>query len=178
MTDWALAVPAGILAVDALRPRTGRGIRIAVIDSGVHPSHPHVGAVSDGINVAADGTLSDDFLDRLGHGTAVAAAIREKAPGAELFIARVFERRLETTVAALVSAIHWAAACGTQLINLSLGTRTPEHAEPLQRAVAGARAAGSLIVAAGEHEGVRWLPGTLPGVVSVSLDWSLPRNGT
>ena len=31
------------------------------------------------------------------------------------------------------------------------------------------------MVAAGEHEGVRWLPGTLSGVVSVGLDWSLPR---
>ena len=61
------------------------------------------------------------------------------------------------------------------LINLSLGTQTASHAEALGQAVREARASGAWVVAAGEHDGVRWLPGTLRGVVSVGLDWSLPR---
>ena len=32
------------------------------------------------------------------------------------------------------------------------------------------------MVAAGEQDGVRWLPGTLPGAVEVTLDWTLPRD--
>ena len=165
----------GALSVQTLRPRTAHGIRIIVVDSGVHPLHPHVGGVADGVSVDAEGTLSDDFIDRLGHGTAVTAAIREKAPEAEILVAKVFDRRLETTAAALVSAIRWAVECQAHLINLSLGTQTASHAEALGQAVREARASGAWVVAAGEHDGVRWLPGTLRGVVSVGLDWSLPR---
>jgi subtilisin family serine protease len=168
-------IPSGPLSVQALRPRTALGVRIVIVDSGVHPSHPHVGSVSDGISVDADGTVSDDFIDRLGHGTAVAAAIREKAPEAEILVAKVFDRRLDTTATALAAAIRWAAENHADLVNLSLGTRTPGHSELLSRAVSDARAAGARVVAAGEHEGTHWLPGTLPGVVSVRLDWSLPR---
>jgi hypothetical protein len=171
-----MTLPSGALSVQALRPRTGHGIRIVVVDSGVHPLHPHIGGVEDGVHVDAEGELSDDFIDRLGHGTAVTAAIREKAPEAVIFVAKVFDRRLETTAAALVSAIRWAVACKAQLVNLSLGTRTAAHADVLGQAVSEARASGAWVVAAGEHDGIQWLPGTLPGVVAVGLDWSLPRD--
>ncbi len=69
---------------------TGRGVRIAVIDSGVHAAHPHVGGVAGGVAIRPDGSTEAGFVDRLGHGTAVAAAIREKAPDAELFAIKVF----------------------------------------------------------------------------------------
>jgi subtilisin family serine protease len=166
----------GTLRIDDLRPATGRGVRIVVVDSGVHASHPHVGHVAGGVSVSAAGELGADYVDRLGHGTAVTAAIREKAPAAEVWVVRVFERRLETTVDALVSAIRWAAARQADLVNLSLGTANPRHAERLEAAVAEAAAAGVRVVAAGEQDGVRWLPGTLPGAIEVMLDWSLPRD--
>lgn len=165
----------GPLSVETLRPRTGRGVRVVLVDSGVHAAHPHVGGIAGGVGIAPDGTLSDDYVDRLGHGTAVAAAIREKAPGAELLAARVFDRRLDATVLALEAAIRWAIAREAQLINLSLGTSVAAHAEVLQRLVHDARAAGAWVVAAGEHDGIRWLPGSLEGVVAVELDWRLQR---
>ena len=59
------------------------GARVAVVDSGVHAAHPHVQGVSAGIGIDGEGREHADFVDRLGHGTAVAAAIREKAPRAE-----------------------------------------------------------------------------------------------
>ena len=43
-----------------LAERTGKGIRIAVIDSGVHAAHPHVGGVSGGIAIREDGSIVDD----------------------------------------------------------------------------------------------------------------------
>lgn len=171
-----LRAVAGTLRLDELRPRTGRGVRIVVVDSGVHAAHPHVGTVAGGVGVTADGALTDDYIDRLGHGTAVTAVIREKAPEAEVLVARVFDRRLDTTADALGSAIRWAVAERAALINLSLGTANPAHTAVLQAAVDDARAAGASVVAAGEHEGVRWLPGTLAGVVAVTLDWSLTRD--
>ena len=68
------------------------------------------------------GRLSEDYVDRLGHGTAVFAAIQEKAPGAEVYAVRVFTDRLKTSARALVAAIDWAAERRVRVVNLSLGT--------------------------------------------------------
>jgi len=165
-----------ILSAHSLSPRTGRGVRIAVVDSGIHAAHPHVGGISGGVGIDLLGELSDDHVDRLGHGTAVAAAIREKAPDCELLSVRVFDRTLTTTGQALVAAIEWAALQGVQLINLSLGTTNQEHAPALAAAVAKAATHGAIVVSAAPQEGAAWLPGGLPGVVSVDVDWDCPRD--
>jgi subtilisin family serine protease len=155
----------------------GRGrVRVAIIDSGVHASHPHVGGVAGGVAIDADGCESDDYVDRLGHGTAVTAAIREKAPDADLFAVRIFDRVLSTRVETLVRAIDWAARAGMHVANLSLGTSKIEHEPALRDVVMRAAAAGLVIVSARDDEGVRWLPGSLPGVVPVQLDWNCPRD--
>jgi len=134
----------------------GTRVRIAVIDSGVNPSHPHITRV-DG------GWPENDFLDRLGHGTAVMAAIQEKAPDAEYFAVRVFDRDLRTNIATLLAAIEWSIAQRVDIINLSLGT--PAHAEKfapfLSRAI--------FVAAAGAY------PGDLPGVIRVAEDPKCPR---
>jgi subtilisin family serine protease len=164
------------MTVDRSSQGTGRGVRIAIVDSGVHAGHPHVQGVAGGVAIASDGTEHLDYVDRLGHGTAVTAAIKEKAPEAELFVVKVFDRALATDVAALVQAIDWAARSGIHLVNLSLGTARPEHERVLDEAIRRARPAGVVVVAAGQSDGVRWLPGSLPGVVSVQVDWSCPRD--
>ncbi len=151
-------------------------IRIAIVDSGVNAAHPHVGDVAGGVGIDADLSESPDYVDRLGHGTAVTAAIREKAPSAQLYAVKVFDRVLSTSVERLVAAITWAAERRMHLVNLSLGTSQPEHADALLAAVKRAAEAGSLIVAAGEHHGVRWLPGSLPEVVKAELDWECARH--
>jgi subtilisin family serine protease len=159
-----------------VRPPTGRGVRIAVVDSGVHAAHPHVGSVAGGVGIDDDGREYDDYVDRLGHGTAVAAAIREKAPDAEIYAVKVFDRSLSTRISALVAAIDWSAANGMHLVNLSLGTARMEHERVLTEAILRAAARGAVVVSAAEDDGVRWLPGSLPGVVSVRLDASCPRH--
>jgi subtilisin family serine protease len=158
-------------------PGTGRGVRIAIIDSGVHASHPHVGGVAGGVGIDEDGGEIDDYVDRLGHGTAVTAAIKEKAPAAELYAVRVFDRTLATSMTRLVRAIEWAARNGMHLVNLSLGTRRAEHEPVLAEAVRHASAYGVTIVSATQDEdGIRWLPGSLPGVIGVQVDWTCPRD--
>jgi subtilisin family serine protease len=157
------------------RDATGRGVRVAVVDSGIHAEHPHVGSVAGGIAITDDG-VEIDTTDRVGHGTAVAGAIREKAPEAELFAVKVFDRALSTTVSRIVRAIRWSADAGAHIINLSLGTQRAEHAATLSAAVAYAAGRGSLVVAAAESDGIAWLPGSLPGVLAVRLDWSCPRD--
>lgn len=155
---------------------TGRGVRVAVIDSGVHSGHPHVGGVAGGVALGPDGREHDDYVDRLGHGTAVTAAIREKAPDAEIYAVKVFDRALATRLATLIAAIDWSARHEMHVVNLSLGTARVEHEEALREAVARAAARGVVIVAAAEDEGVRWLPGSLPGVIAVRQDAACPRH--
>lgn len=155
---------------------TGTGVRVAVIDSGVHPTNPHIGGVPvSGVRIAANGEIDGDFIDRIGHGTAVAAAILEKAPGIELVAVRVFDRTLATSADVLARAISCAADNGARLINLSLGTSNPARAAVLGAAVDDAVAAGAIVVSAFESGGVTWLPGSLPNVVGVTLDPACDR---
>ena len=156
--------------------RTGVGVRIAIVDSGVHVGHPHVGGVAGGIAIDERGLQDSDYVDRLGHGTAITAAIREKAPDAELFAVKVFDRALATNMAALIAGIDWALGAGVHLINLSLGTSRTQHETALREVVSRATLAGVVIVAARSDQGVRWLPGSLPGVLPVEVDWTLPRD--
>lgn len=156
--------------------RTGRGVRVAIVDSGVHAMHPHVGGVAGGVSLCGDGAESAaDFTDRIGHGTAVAAVIREKAPDAELHVVRIFERTLSTTAERLVEGIKRAADVA-EVINLSLGTQRRHHAPLLEAAVDYAARRGALVVAAEQSDGVEWLPGSLDGVIRVRLDWDCPRD--
>ncbi len=168
--------PSVRMRAEPLWSRTGRGVSIAVIDSGAHPGHPHLGLLAGGIAVTPDGREHDDLTDRLGHGTAVTAAIQEKAPGARVHVARVFHDELATSARTLAKAIDWAGERGCRLANLSLGTPRQSRIEQLQPAVERAARAGTLVIAAYSHEGERWLPGSLPGALGVCLDWDLPRH--
>ena len=159
-----------------LTERTGKGVMVAVIDSGVHAAHPHVGGVSGGFGIREDGTVADEYVDRLGHGTAVTAAIREKAPDAGILAIKVFWKSLTTNTAMLVRAIDEAAAEGAAVINLSLGTADMQHRAALEAAVARARGLGAVVVAAHDDGGVRWLPGCLDEVIAVRADWSCARD--
>jgi subtilisin family serine protease len=164
------------IAQPALAGRTGRGLWIAVIDSGVHPQHPHIGNVHASVAFDDAGALHDDVVDRLGHGTAVAAAIHEKAPDAALLVIKVFDRQLAATGTALAAAIDYAIDAGAQLINLSLGTTNDAHRPAFERLVAKASARGGMIVAAAPSVEQQWLPGAVRGVIGVELDWTSARD--
>ena len=149
---------------------TGRGVRVAVIDSGVHAAHPHIGRIAGGVTIG-EGPIDESFTDRLGHGTAVMAAIQEKAPEAEYFAVRVFRSELRTSAEILGRAIEWCIEQGIDVINLSLGTVNPAHAEKFLSLVS----RSGIVVSAREMEGRPAFPGSLPGVIGVGVDWNLPR---
>ena len=67
--------------------------------------------------------MGEDLLDRLGHGTAIAGAIREKAPCAEIYAVKVFERRLSTSLETVFRALEWCVENKMDVINLSVGMR-------------------------------------------------------
>jgi subtilisin family serine protease len=151
-------------------------MRVGVIDSGVHASHPHILGVAGGVGITRDGRQEADYVDRIGHGTAVTAVIREKAPAAAVFAVKIFYDELATRIEPLVCAIDWCLRNRMDMINLSLGTANPTHEAVLRAAVARVTAAGAVLVAAYADGAVRWLPGSLPGAVPVLVDWECPRH--
>lgn len=153
---------------------TGKGIRVAVIDSGVNASHPHIGGLSGGVTIGSEHD-EKGYTDLIGHGTAVMAAIQEKAPDAEYFAVRVFYSSLRTSIDLLLRAIEWSIVNRMDVINLSLGTTNPAHRERFSQVIARAEEQGTVLVSAREADGTPALPGILPGVIGVELDSDCPR---
>jgi subtilisin family serine protease len=157
--------------------RSGRGVRIAVIDSGVNERHPHIVSLAGGLSIRPGGQIEEGaYTDVLGHGTAVMAAIQDKAPQAQYFAVQVFHSSLRTSAECLVTAIEWAIEQRMDVVNLSLGTRNPDHRARFEAVIAKASKNAVVLVAAGEAEGQPCLPGSLAGVFGVGLDWETPGN--
>jgi subtilisin family serine protease len=154
----------------------GRGVRVGIIDSGVNPAHPHVAGVAGGTRIcSSESEASTDYLDYIGHGTAVAGAIREKATDAQLYAVKVFDRALTTNIEAIIKAIDWCIENEMDVINLSLGTVNLDHRALIEQAVARATEKGTVLVAAREMSGQSSLPGCLPSVIGIILDRECPR---
>lgn len=155
-------------------------IRVALIDSGINPRHPHVGEVAGGVafSFTDDGRVqqTEDYIDRRGHGTALAGILRAKAPHSELYAVKVFRDprtpndTLTTAITALESGLNWAIEQAMNIINLSLGTTNPDHLSRIQMLVDRANAAGSVIVASSPPGRTDMLPATLPNVIGVAGD--------
>jgi hypothetical protein len=155
-----------------LSVRSGKGIRIALIDSGINPGHSHVGPIAGGVAFSAgpkgEVLRTSDYSDTLGHGTALAGILKFKAPEAALFAVKVFTERLVTSIEILEAALRWAIEQKMQVVNLSLGTANPEHRARMARIASQARRAGTLIAASSPPEVTDMLPAALDGVFGVA----------
>lgn len=169
---------------------TGRGVRVAVIDTGVDFDHPELaGRVRKANNFVSFGepTFTGDV-----HGTAVAGVIAADAnnregivgiaPEAEILALKACwpeatgSRQAACNTYTLAQAIESALAEGAQVLNLSLaGPEDPLLARLLEKALA----RGVLVVAAAaERPGEGGFPASLPGVVAVraaGLEGGVPR---
>jgi serine protease AprX len=171
---------------------TGRGIGVAVIDSGVDPQHA---ALAGRIAATVDFT-GGDGVDRFGHGTHVAATIagaqgrlvetsdyRGIAPAARIINLRVLGDDGSGLASNVIEAIDWAIenrkAHNIRIINLSLGAPVLQsyRDDPVCEAVDRAVAAGIVVVAAAGNFGMNkdgrlaWggitSPGNHPSVITV-----------
>lgn len=170
-------------APGALETRTGAGVRIALIDSGINPGHSHVGPIAGGVafTASSEGEVlqTPDYRDTLGHGTALAGIIRFKAPEAALFAVKVFTDRLVTSVEVLEAALRWAIEQRMHVVNLSLGTDNPEHRRRMTRIAALAARKRILIAASSPPGRTDMLPAALDRIFGVAASddcsWSQYR---
>ncbi len=120
---------------------TGRGIKIAVIDSGIDDTHPELsGSVKHGVEVTVNDYGQITYIpgfhhDAYGHGTACAGIIRSIAPEVELYSVKVLGETLSGTGNVMIAGIKWAIYNGMDLANLSLGT-TKEAYYPVMHKIA------------------------------------------
>ena len=144
-------------------------VRVGIVDSGINPDHPHVGQVTGGVFFNAE-VESRDFADRIGHGTAVAAVIREKAPSAELYAVRIFDQRLAAGIGTLMSGLDWCLRHEMHVVNLSIGTTNEQHRPRFEDFLRRADSQGVFVVTA-----ANMLPGTLEGAIRVDSDRECER---
>ena len=150
---------------------TGRGVKVAILDSGVDANHPKVGALSGGVGLDLDSQghviFNDDYDDCAGHGTACAGLIRSAAPDAELYSVRLFDGSLSVDGKVLIAAMEWAIGMDMDVINMSLGTTEMCHRDELWALCRKATDADIALVAAGHNEGVESYPSSFPEVIGV-----------
>lgn len=156
---------------------TGRGVSVAVIDTGVDASHPDLaGRVSGGHNFVGSGEPSDSN----GHGTQVAGIIAAGgeaagvAPGATIIPYKVSEDGESVSSDVIARAIDMAAADGADVINISLGV--PVRNAGIDAAVAGAVEGGAVVVVAAGNDGpgasTIGSPGVAPAALTVGATYN------
>jgi subtilisin family serine protease len=116
-------------AQNAVRVGRGRGIKIAIVDSGIELSHPalrHLRLVDDiAFEKTASGIVERTVgagVDKYGHGTAVAFAINRIAPEAQLGSFRVLDENLASKYIIIEEAVRIAIDRGYHIINCSFGS--------------------------------------------------------
>ncbi len=158
---------------------TGRGVRIAIIDSGIDPQDPRLSGVTvEGWSIKLEATghaaLSNDFEDQNGHGTEIAAAVHKLAPEATLVGVKIMGERLRTSAELMAAGIETSAQSGCAVINLSLGTPNMCKALLLRECVANAVDNGSVVLASAHPKGERAYPADLPETIGVAAHPDCP----
>lgn len=121
----------------------GKGVRIAVLDTGVDATHPDLKTQvtqSKNFSTAADAT------DHYGHGTHVASiaagtgaksggTYKGVAPGAKILNGKVLDDDGFGSDSSILAGMEWAAAQGADVVNLSLGGPDSAAVDPLEAEV-------------------------------------------
>jgi subtilisin family serine protease len=170
---WAAIQPETIW-----KGRTGRGVRVAVVDSGIDTEHPDLkGKVKESVEaVAEDGRI--DFRpstsgDQAGHGTACAGIIASVAPDVELYSVKVLGPKASGSGDMFLVGLDYAIKQKFEIINLSLGTTKRDFFAPLHDLLDRAYQSGCIVVSAANN-----LPyPSYPSIFSSSVVSVVKRSG-
>ncbi|MFE0351403.1 type VII secretion-associated serine protease mycosin [Streptomyces griseoluteus] len=182
-------------APEVWKSSTGRGVTVALIDSGVDDSLPDLrGQVLDGKDFSS--LRGDEHTDVAGHGTSMAALIAATgalggvdasyglAPGAKILPIRMIDNRevsgrIDATTEyseKLTQAIRYAADSKAQIINMSLALSdsvgrhdvgTPELAAAVKYALSKGKLLFAGVGNRGDKENLPSYPASTPGVVGI-----------
>nr|WP_202886872.1 S8 family serine peptidase [Kribbella sandramycini] len=156
---------------------TGKGVKVAVLDSGIDATHPDLTTRV----VAAKNFTAEADGDRIGHGTHVASTIagtgaasggkyKGVAPDAELYDGKVCTE-LDCPESAILAGMEWAATeVRAKVVNLSLGGDDTPELDPLEAAVNRLTAeTGTLFVIAAGNSGPEDRTVSSPGSADAAL---------
>ncbi|NUS05262.1 MAG: S8 family serine peptidase [Nonomuraea sp.] len=150
----------------------GKGVKVAVLDTGVDATHPDLAGRVKQTKVF---TGEPSVQDGNGHGTHVAATIaggdgrKGVAPGAELMVGKVLGDDGSGSLSGVIEGMEWAAAEGASVINMSLGGGATDGTDPLSLAVDTlTERTGALFVVAAGNDGSAYSIGT-PGAATSAL---------
>ena len=138
--------------------RTGRGVKVGVLDTGVDSSHPDIGRNVKGGMDMISGTAS--ARDDNGHGTHVSgtiAALRNGigvvgvAPDASVYSVKVLDSRGSGKLSNLVQGMEWCVGQQIKVVNLSLSAS--KENQTFRDVVLAARRAGITMVCAAGNSG-------------------------
>lgn len=148
---WAAIQPEAIW-----KGRTGRGVRVAVVDSGIDTEHPDLkGKVKESVEaVAEDGRIEfrpSTSGDQAGHGTACAGIIASVAPDADLYSVKVLGPKASGSGDMFLVGLDYAIKQKFRVINLSLGTTKRDFFAPLHDLLDRAYQSGCIVVSAANN---------------------------
>jgi subtilisin len=136
--------------------RTGRGVRVAVVDSGIDTEHPDLkGKVKESVEaVTEDGRIEfrpSTSGDQAGHGTACAGIIASIAPDADLYSVKVLGPKASGSGDMFLVGLDYAVKQKFRVINLSLGTTKLDFFAPLHDLLDRAYQSGCIVVSAANN---------------------------
>lgn len=151
----------------------GRGVRVAIIDSGIDSTHPAVKSPVKGyVDISEqDGRFVYDctpHTDVFGHGTACAGIISALAPECELYSVRVLGQRLTGRGPVFAAGLRWAIENKMHVCNLSLGTTKKEYYGLLHELVDQAYFRNVILVTAANNMPIPSFPSMYAAVISVA----------
>lgn len=144
---------------------TGRGVSVAVLDTGVDLSHPALRhRIADHRSFVPRETIDDGN----GHGTHCCGLVAGEeisgaprfgvAPGADLFVGKVLSNAGHGKERQILQGMEWAIEKGCDVISMSLGRRVSDGEGPAsgyRRLFEAAEKSGVLIVAAAGNDSFR-----------------------
>ncbi|WP_158708863.1 S8 family peptidase [Streptomyces sp. NRRL S-920] len=158
---------------------TGKGVKVAVLDTGVDQTHPDL----KGVEVTEKNfTISPDAKDRMGHGTHVASTLagsgarsggkyKGVAPDVRILDGKVIsEEEGAGTDSSVAAGMQWAVDSGAKVVNMSLGGSDTPGTGPLEEAVARLSDQALFVASAGNdgpEEGTLTTPGSAPDALTV-----------
>ncbi|XZE43945.1 S8 family serine peptidase [Pirellulaceae bacterium SH467] len=166
--------------------KSGSGIKVAVLDTGMDLGHPDF----VGRSIVSSSFVGQPVQDLNGHGThCIGTACGPKAPsgstprygiafGSRIFAGKVLSNSGNGTGAGVLAGMNWAISQRCEIISMSLGSQSPVQATYTNAGAAALRNGLLIVAAAGNASSSTAAPANSPTIMSVaSLDTNLaPSN--